>query len=316
MIKGATLSNDRKYRFELHRIFDTSKPLVAFVGLNPSTADEDIDDPTITKCINYAKKWGYGGFHFVNLFSFRATDPKEMMNATEPIGIDNDNYLKSVFQKVEKVVCCWGELGTYKDRGNEVLKLINNPYYLKMNKNGQPAHPLYLRGDLLPKPYNTNYDSLNRISTRNESKLKTFVMLDNNVFNYNNDDEITNYLSTHEELEYIYNEIQKVSDLAVVVPIVSIENEKTFELNLNVIVKYENPSELGQWTYYLVPNFINNKTNLFVLLKTLEGATNCNIEELIESIKSQAREIREDLGIERRTFIETDSNLITFGIEQ
>lgn len=85
---------------------------------------------------------------------------------------------------------------------------------------------------------------------------------------------------------------------------------------MNVIVKYENTSEIGQWTYYLVPDFINKKTNLFVLLKTLEGATNCNIEELIESIKSQAKEIREDLGIERRTFIESDSNHIAFGIEK
>lgn len=166
-----------------------------------------------------------------------------------------------------------------------------------MNKNGQPAHPLYLRSDLLPKPYNTNYDSLNRISAIKDNKLTTFVMLDNNVFNYNNDEEITNYLSTHDKLDYIYNEIQKVNNLAVVVPIVTVENEKTFELNLNVIVKYENPSEIGQWTYYLVPNFINNKTNLFVLLKTLEGATNCNLEELVESIKSQVKEIRIELGI-------------------
>ncbi len=157
MDKGATLSEDRKYRFELHRIFDNSKPLIAFVGLNPSTADEEIDDPTITKCINYTKKWGYGGFYFVNLFAFRATEPKEMQKAQDPVGQGNDILLKSVFGKVAKVICCWGELGTFMDRGNQVLKLIENPYYLKLNKNGQPAHPLYLKSDLLPIPYNTNY---------------------------------------------------------------------------------------------------------------------------------------------------------------
>lgn len=81
MKKDAILSQDRKYRYVLSRIWDESKPMVVIIGLNPSTADEKDDDNTITKCINFAKQWGYGGLYMLNLFAFRATSPSDMFNA-------------------------------------------------------------------------------------------------------------------------------------------------------------------------------------------------------------------------------------------
>lgn len=80
MIKDAILSEDRKYRYILSRTWDETKPTVLFIGLNPSTADEKTDDPTIRKCINYAKCWGYGKILMANLFAFRSTILIELIN--------------------------------------------------------------------------------------------------------------------------------------------------------------------------------------------------------------------------------------------
>lgn len=79
MKTGANLSECRRYRFSLWRIWDEALPYALFIGLNPSTADETANDPTITRCINFAKDWGYGGIYMANLFAYRATDPSEYM---------------------------------------------------------------------------------------------------------------------------------------------------------------------------------------------------------------------------------------------
>ncbi|MFA9373312.1 MAG: DUF1643 domain-containing protein [Poseidonibacter sp.] len=89
----------------------------------------------------------------INLFALRATDPNELYKSIDPIGIDNDRYLKLITSKSDKVICAWGNHGTFNNRNNEVLKLIDNKYYLKMNKTGEPAHPLYLKSDLTPIKY-------------------------------------------------------------------------------------------------------------------------------------------------------------------
>lgn len=150
MLRKAIISEDTNYRYELSRVFDETKPMIVFIGLNPSTADANIDDPTIKKCLNYAKNWWYGWFYMWNLFAYRATEPKNMMKVFDPIWKENDIYLKSIFEKGEKIICCWWEYGTFQNRAQEVLKNIPTPYYLKLNKSGQPGHPLYLKWNLEP----------------------------------------------------------------------------------------------------------------------------------------------------------------------
>jgi hypothetical protein len=150
MKTDAILSADRKYRYVLSRIWDESKPTVMIIGLNPSTADEEKNDPTIIRCINFAKNWGYGGVYMLNLFGFRATQPKNMFNAENPIGDENDKYIVKYSKICDKVICAWGNDGSYKNRNKEVLYKIENSYYLKLNKTGEPAHPLYLKDDLTP----------------------------------------------------------------------------------------------------------------------------------------------------------------------
>jgi len=150
MMSNAALSACRTYRYDLCRGWGDPKRMVAFIGLNPSTADETKEDPTIRRCIGFAKAWGYGGIHMLNLFAFRATDPKAMKTADDPVGPLNDYYIMGVHMLCEKTVAAWGSHGGYMDRSAAVRKLIPELYCLKTNRDGQPAHPLYLKKDLKP----------------------------------------------------------------------------------------------------------------------------------------------------------------------
>ena len=146
--KNATFSDCRKYRYALSRTWDGKKKTILFIGLNPSTADEKIDDPTIRRCINYAQNWGYGSLLMVNLFAYRATIPTELKNVKNPIGNDNDLHIVELLKKVDLAVAAWGNEGSLLNRDKEVKKLIPNLMCLKINKSGQPAHPLYQKKDL------------------------------------------------------------------------------------------------------------------------------------------------------------------------
>jgi len=142
-----------EYRYSLSRIWDKSKPCVLFIGLNPSTADDNEDDPTIKRCIDYANRWGYGGLKMANLFAYRSTLPSNLKKAKNPIGVDNDRHIKELSKEAAITVIAWSDNGSYLDRDKEVLKLIEEPMCLNINKSGQPSHPLYQKKDLQLKPY-------------------------------------------------------------------------------------------------------------------------------------------------------------------
>ncbi|MFT4928999.1 MAG: hypothetical protein ACI8WB_005125 [Phenylobacterium sp.] len=148
MKNTAKLSRCRQYRYALWRTWDDSKPYVMFVGLNPSTADEKFDDPTLTRCINYAKSWGFGGVCMANLFAFRATDPAVMKLADNPVGSQNNKWLKKLASEAGLVVAAWGNDGVYLGRSKKVRARLPNLHCLKINKSGEPAHPLYQKADL------------------------------------------------------------------------------------------------------------------------------------------------------------------------
>lgn len=152
MITTATFSKCRKYRFALERIWDTSKGYVMFIGLNPSTANETENDPTIIRCINFAKSWGYGGVCMTNLFAYCATQPDDMKAQNSPIGADNDMWLSKIAKDASVVVAAWGNDGAYLGRSKEVKNIIFDLHCLQLNQTGEPAHPLYLNAKLIPKP--------------------------------------------------------------------------------------------------------------------------------------------------------------------
>lgn len=153
MIKTAIFSEDRIYRYTLYRGWENGKTL-AIIGLNPSTADEIQDDPTIRRCIRYAKDWGFGALYMLNLFAFRATLPSVMKSSNEPIGIDNDYWIRIVCGEMsDMTLIAWGNHGSYLSRDKQVLSIVSNPYCLGVTKTGQPKHPLYLPSALKPKHF-------------------------------------------------------------------------------------------------------------------------------------------------------------------
>ena len=151
LISGATLSPCAMYRYRLWRCWDTNKPMITFIGLNPSTANAFEDDNTIRKCMKFAKFWNFGGIWMINLFAYRTKSPDIMKQAEDPIGSEAREYLDMTLDLTHTCVAAWGNHGEYQDRANEVLSIIrekNIPVKcLGKNKNGTPKHPLYLKSD-------------------------------------------------------------------------------------------------------------------------------------------------------------------------
>lgn len=155
MKKDAYITPDGLYRYILTR--DWSEPgelikTVTFVGLNPSTADATVDDPTIRRCIGFAHAWGFNRLFMVNLFAFRATDPAEMKKAADPEGEFNLSIVGAASCHADLTVTVWGTHGAFKDQGQTYLRHLKNPHHLGLTKDGFPKHPLYLKADLKPQP--------------------------------------------------------------------------------------------------------------------------------------------------------------------
>ena len=151
---GAMFSPCKTYRYDLWRQWDHGQE-VAFIGLNPSTADEVKNDPTVTRCIKYAQRWGFAGMHMLNIFALRSTDPQALYVPGDPVGPENDRYLVEVCQQVEQVVVAWGVHGAVQQRDRAVLSLLERfPLWcLGTTKGGHPRHPLYLPRDVQRQVY-------------------------------------------------------------------------------------------------------------------------------------------------------------------
>jgi hypothetical protein len=150
----AQFSECDRYRYALGRQWGDG-PNALFVMLNPSTADEYVLDPTLRRCQNYAEQWGFDGFLVCNLFALRSTDPRVMLRDPEPIGPENDAYIRLTAEACDMIVCGWGNHGTHMGRAGEVMEILRSAgeekiHALSVTKSGQPGHPLYLRADLKP----------------------------------------------------------------------------------------------------------------------------------------------------------------------
>ncbi len=136
---------NNEYRYVLHRVWDSSKPKIAFIGLNPSTANEQIDDNTVRKCINIAKRDGYGQMTMLNAYAYRSTDPKALTAQPNAVGTYNDHHITKECKTADKIVVAWGNHAT-EDRHYTLLKVLDG-YQLwcfAKNNNGKPKHPLYV----------------------------------------------------------------------------------------------------------------------------------------------------------------------------
>ncbi len=152
----AVLSLDRQYRYFLGRRWNPEGKTIAFIGLNPSTADETLDDPTIRRCIGFAKSWGGGTLLMVNLFAFRSTSPSALRTASDPIGPDNEHWLERVVDNADIVVAAWGNHGELMQRGEQVRRrFAGRLHALDVTKSGMPKHPLYIAASKSLVPFNT-----------------------------------------------------------------------------------------------------------------------------------------------------------------
>lgn len=154
MASGARFSRCRRFRYALWRQWDMERPSVMLIGLNPSTADAHRNDPTIRRCIGFARDWGYGGVRVLNLFAFRATYPSDLKAARDPIGPRNDEWLQRDAGRCARVVACWGNDGAFQDRSAGVRAMLGKRLdVIRINASGEPAHPLYLPKKLRPRPW-------------------------------------------------------------------------------------------------------------------------------------------------------------------
>ncbi len=151
--KGALLSDDGVYRYLLWRRWDKELPRAVFIMLNPSTADAEVDDPTIRRCMSFARTWGMGGIRVVNLYPFRATKPEDLWKAAFPRGQGNLGEIERAIDPHGINIAAWGAHGK-EAQVKEVRLLFYDlgvPLYaLKINGDGSPAHPLYIKGDTVP----------------------------------------------------------------------------------------------------------------------------------------------------------------------
>ena len=144
----------RRYRYVLWRLLDGpgERPCM-FIGLNPSTADEERDDPTIRRCKGFARAWGCDSLIMTNLFAWRATKPKDMKAAEDPIGPENDLWLLRLAKLANVTVAAWGAHGSYQHRDWQIERLGIEMRCLDTTKNGSPKHPLYIRADTPLRPW-------------------------------------------------------------------------------------------------------------------------------------------------------------------
>lgn len=152
MPKGAKISTCNQYRYQLWRIWDDTKPCVLFVMLNPSTADASIDDPTLRRCMGFAKSWGYGGVYIGNLYAYRATNPSVLQQVAKPVGSRNKSSILKMVEACDKIICAWGNnLPTVGSPIISILKKQPRLYHLGLTKRQQPRHPLYVKGNTIPE---------------------------------------------------------------------------------------------------------------------------------------------------------------------
>jgi hypothetical protein len=157
----AVFSFDTKHRYALVRNWGAfeARPdakRVAFIGLNPSTADATRDDPTVRRCIRFAKDWGYTGMVMLNAFAFRATDPKDMKGSLDPVGPGNDTALTHVCGQMSRVVACWGVHGGHLNRDARLSLILPEHAAIEclgVTSGGFPKHPLYLKSSTVPQSF-------------------------------------------------------------------------------------------------------------------------------------------------------------------
>ncbi len=153
----AVYSDCECYRYSLTRIWDVAGRKALFVMLNPSTATEVQNDPTVERCERRARALGFGAFQVTNIFAWRDTDPRKMRAAIDPVGPENDAAILAGVNWADQIIAAWGTHGAHLDRGPAVERLLRGTgrplFHLGLTKDGHPKHPLYIAYTQQPEPW-------------------------------------------------------------------------------------------------------------------------------------------------------------------
>ena len=178
-VSEAVYSDCEQYRYLLTRIWG-SDPKALFIMLNPSTATEVQNDPTVERCERRARALGFGAFRVTNIFAFRATDPRVMRAMTDPVGPDNDAAIFDSLSWADAVICAWGNHGAHLGRGAAVKAMLERSgsplAHLGLTGQGQPRHPLYVGYDQRPQPWlgsggpQVDIGGINRIAAQDSNR--------------------------------------------------------------------------------------------------------------------------------------------------
>ena len=151
----AVYSDCMAYRYLLTRTWDSKGARALFIMLNPSTATEVQNDPTVERCERRARALGFGAFRVLNIFAYRATDPRVMRAAADPVGPGNDAAILAALPWADRVICAWGTHGAHLDRGAQVAAMLRAAgaplWHLGLSKAGHPKHPLYIGYEVQPR---------------------------------------------------------------------------------------------------------------------------------------------------------------------
>ena len=157
VLATAAFSDDRVYRYALGRVWDRESEPIAFIMLNPSKATHTVNDPTITRCMDFATRWGAGGILVVNLFAVRATDPRELSRLADPVGPHNQAFVVRAIEqhRVALTVAAWGSHRLAIEQVTYLLARLGDEKLACLGKNadGSPKHPLYLPKNAMPMPW-------------------------------------------------------------------------------------------------------------------------------------------------------------------
>jgi hypothetical protein len=146
------------YRYLLWRTWDTSLPRALWILLNPSVADERIDDPTLRRCKGFSASWRFGGLEMVNLFALRTPYPRDLYQAADPVGAANDRHIIAAAKRATCIILAWGAHGGYQQRDQAVLAMVAThstlaPCCLGVTQSNSPCHPLYVVRNALAIPF-------------------------------------------------------------------------------------------------------------------------------------------------------------------
>ncbi|MFY9238214.1 MAG: DUF1643 domain-containing protein [Roseovarius sp.] len=153
----AVYSDCERYRYTLTRVWEPAGQKALFIMLNPSTATEVQNDPTVERCERRARTLGFGGFRVTNIFAWRDTDPRAMRAAADPVGPGNDAAIRESCDWADRIIAAWGTHGVHRGRGAEVARMLQGlgrpVYHLGLTKDGHPKHPLYIAYARQPEPW-------------------------------------------------------------------------------------------------------------------------------------------------------------------